>query len=110
MTLTGFTIRNGLAVDGGGIRLANASPWFVGCVISAKRASGNSGSLYGASGAPLFEHRRFIGNIAKQGGGAADTSALLDFWGATNPPFADLNSDGVINGVDISVLLNNWGT
>jgi hypothetical protein len=110
VTLTGFIIRNGLAVDGGGIRLANASPWFVDCVISGKRASGNSGGLYCASGAPLLEHRRFIDNIAMQGGGAADTSALLDFWGATNPRFADLNSDGVINGIDVFVLFNAWGT
>jgi len=37
----------------------------------------------------------------------ADLGILLNAWG-TNDPVADLNGDGVVDGADLGILLNNW--
>jgi len=40
---------------------------------------------------------------------AMDISVLLGFWGATNSPPADINRDGVVNALDLAALLASWG-
>ena len=40
----------------------------------------------------------------------ADLTILLNFWGFANPPVGDLDGDGTVGGADITVLLSNWGT
>ncbi len=41
--------------------------------------------------------------------GAADLAQLLDLWGLQNPPYGDLNGDGVISAADLAILLDRWG-
>lgn len=41
--------------------------------------------------------------------GLADLTILLNEWGATDFPPADLNQDGVVGLVDLTIQLNNWG-
>jgi hypothetical protein len=37
--------------------------------------------------------------------------ALLAFWGpVTTLPRADINADGFINGADLAILLDSWGS
>ena len=38
-----------------------------------------------------------------------DLGALLAIWGFTNPPYGDLNGDGVVDGIDLGQQLANWG-
>jgi len=65
---------------------------------------------------------RILGNAEKDSGGepcvgdlngdgvvnGADLGILLEAWGSSNPA-ADLNNDGVVNGADLGILLENWG-
>ena len=39
----------------------------------------------------------------------ADLALLLNQWGSTKPSNADINGDGVVNGADLAMLLNSWG-
>jgi hypothetical protein len=32
---------------------------------------------------------------------------MLSAWGASGGP-ADLNNDGIVNGLDLGILLSNW--
>lgn len=39
----------------------------------------------------------------------ADLALLLNAWGTTKPNPADLDHDGIVSGSDLSILLNSWG-
>ena len=39
----------------------------------------------------------------------ADLAELLSLWGFANPPYGDLNDDGVIGAQDLAILLDRWG-
>jgi hypothetical protein len=39
---------------------------------------------------------------------AIDLSLLVSRWN-TNDPDADLNNDGTVNAIDLSLLVSNWG-
>ena len=39
----------------------------------------------------------------------ADLAILLNLWGSTKPTPADLNQDGIVGGADLATLLNAWG-
>lgn len=49
--------------------------------------------------------------LFKPGGAGAPTSVLAAVRGPSAPPLnpADLNGDGVVDGADLAMLLNNWG-
>jgi hypothetical protein len=36
-----------------------------------------------------------------------DLGLMLSAWGASGGP-ADLNNDGIVNGLDLGILLSNW--
>ena len=36
----------------------------------------------------------------------SDLSILLNAWGGTGP--ADLNQDGTVNGMDLAIMMNAW--
>ena len=42
---------------------------------------------------------------------AVDLAILLGNWGPVPPnePAADLNGDGMVNAADLAILLGNWG-
>jgi hypothetical protein len=40
--------------------------------------------------------------------GAGDLAILLNSWG--EPSVADLNNDGITNGPDLTILLDNFGS
>ena len=65
--LYGFTVRNGKAssssLDGGGIRISNASPTIVGNVISENSAADNGGGISVRFGSPLIQ-----GNVIRNNG------------------------------------------
>lgn len=39
----------------------------------------------------------------------ADLALLLNQWGSTKPTNADIDGDGVVSGADLAMLLNSWG-
>ncbi len=41
---------------------------------------------------------------------AIDVTILLNFWGMVNPPVADLDQDGIVSASDLTILLNAWGS
>jgi hypothetical protein len=34
---------------------------------------------------------------------------MLGVWGVANPPYGDLNSDNIVTGADLGLLLSRWG-
>ena len=70
VVLSGFSVRNGAATEGGGIKLTNASPHLIDCVIANNSASGAGGGVHATASAPFFERCAILDNIAAQGGGA----------------------------------------
>jgi len=38
-----------------------------------------------------------------------DLALLLNAWGSTKPNPADIDNDGIVSGSDLSILLNSWG-
>jgi hypothetical protein len=38
-----------------------------------------------------------------------DLNILLSWWGIPNPPLGDLNKDGIVNAVDLGILLGRFG-
>ncbi len=59
--LSGFTVRNGHASVGGGVRVFNASPAITGCVITENRAGGGIG-IGVEFGSPLIQGNTITGN------------------------------------------------
>jgi len=41
---------------------------------------------------------------------AVELSIILSSWGSINPPLGDLNGDGIINAADLAALLARWGS
>ena len=67
--LEGLTFRNGVAADGAGIKLVQASPAIVDCVIENNVASAEGGGIFCASGAPQVADCIIRNNAARRGGG-----------------------------------------
>lgn len=67
--LDGFTIKDGLAEDGGGIYCRLSSPKIMNCVITNNYASYEGGGIYCHSSAPTIEDSNIICNSAKSRGG-----------------------------------------
>jgi len=71
--LSGLTLRNGRATEGGGIRCRGASPRIAGCILQSNEATYMGGGLLAWQGSPLIEGCRFEGNASasSSGGGLA---------------------------------------
>jgi parallel beta-helix repeat protein len=67
--IVGFTIRNGSASDGAGLKLTNAAPTLVNCVITENIATGSGGGIACSSSSPLLQNCTIVANSASQGGG-----------------------------------------
>ena len=76
--MRGFTIRNGSASTGAGIRLLLSSPDFSDCVIEGNTATGPGGGVACSSSSPNFVNCVIRGNSAAQGGGVAVSGATVD--------------------------------
>ncbi len=79
----GFTIRNGSASTGAGIRLLLSSPDFFDCVIEGNSATGVGGGVSCSSSSPNFVNCVIRNNAAAQGGGVAVAGATVDNSAAT---------------------------
>ena len=66
--LDGFTIRNGDAIDGGGVYILSASPTIQNCIISGNTASRFGAGIYLESGTLTLENVAIIGNAADKAG------------------------------------------
>ncbi len=74
--IDGFTLRNGLAASGGGVRIVNASATVTDCALTANVATSFGGGLYVQGGtAALTGCRLSLNNSASAGGGALCWSA-----------------------------------
>ena len=74
--LQGFTVTDGFATSGGGVRIEGASPSLVDVVVTANVAHNHGGGVYVSSGNPSFDHVRIQGNRADgEGGGMYVTGA-----------------------------------
>lgn len=72
--VSGFTITNGYANNGGGIYCKSTSPTITDCIITGNTASGNTandggGGIYCKSSSPTITNCTISGNTAYQGGG-----------------------------------------
>lgn len=70
--LEGFTITNGSAQNGGGMRCISSSPTIAHCIFARNRASGFGGGMYNQNSSPTISHCTFSENSAAQadsGGG-----------------------------------------
>jgi hypothetical protein len=79
-TIAGVTIRNGGAVDGGGLYLGGGAVFITDCVIAGNQASSGAG-IYQAAGAATIERTTVDGNRAIAFGGgitAAGESMHID--------------------------------
>jgi len=71
-------------------------------------ASNGNGST-SADGAPFSFTLRRPADLNGDGVvNGADITAVLNAWGAPGPTPEDLNGDGIVNGPDISAVLNAW--
>ena len=68
--LSGFTLRNGWAVDGGGIYCSGADPSVDHCLIEANFADDNGGAVFCESGGITLTNCTITENSANDGGGA----------------------------------------
>ena len=66
--LDGFTIRNGDAIDGGGVYILSASPTIQNCIISGNTASWFGAGIYLESGTLTLENVAIIGNASGNAG------------------------------------------
>lgn len=84
--LSGFTVQNGKAPNGGGILIANASPTIHYNIILGNKAVGAAGGysrgggmhVTGASAKPVVTCARFVRNDAEFGGGGLATTYFAD--------------------------------
>lgn len=84
--LSGFTVQNGRAANGGGILIANASPTIHYNILLGNKAVGASGGygrgggmhVTGASAKPVVTCARFVRNEAEFGGGGLATTYFAD--------------------------------
>ncbi len=68
--LEGFTITNGNAQSGGGIRCVNSNPRIYNCRIAGNAAGFvGGGGIYGEDGFPLIQNCTVTDNVASGGGG-----------------------------------------
>lgn len=75
--------------------------------IVALDAAGNASAAASASATTLTPKAGDINGDGVVNG--LDLSLLLTAWG-TNNAASDLNHDGTVNGLDLSILLSHWGT
>ena len=67
--LGGFTIRNGSAMDGGGVYCSGSSPTITQCVITGNYASSNGGGIFCDDADVTIDNCTIAGNRAFNGGG-----------------------------------------
>jgi parallel beta-helix repeat protein len=67
--LSGFTICNGVADNGGGIYCDNSSPTITNCTISGNSAVSEGGGIYCTESSPTITNCTISGNSADRGGG-----------------------------------------
>ncbi len=67
--LGGFTLRNGLAMDGGGVYCSGSSPTITQCVITGNRATSNGGGIFCDNADVTIDNCTIAGNRAFNGGG-----------------------------------------
>ncbi|MGA1869824.1 MAG: right-handed parallel beta-helix repeat-containing protein [bacterium] len=89
--LSGFTIKNGSAVKGGGIYCSSSSPTISNCTISGNSAEGGGG-IYCYSSSPTISNCTISGNSSEWNGGGIFCSSSSSpyivntiFWGNNGP-------------------------
>ena len=118
--VSGISIRNGSAPNGGGILIEQSSPVLDSCVFDANTATGDGGGAYidgdAAGATPIFSNCIFIGNDASLNGGAVGNKqaspsfincTLYDNSASSGPAMA--NSDNS-NPVVVNTIIYGAGT
>ncbi len=85
--IDGFTIRNGLAANGGGINCESSTATIVNNTITANAAT-SGGGLYCVTGSPQVWNNRITGNTASSTGGA------MAYCGDSQPNVAGNTMEG----------------
>ncbi|MFM1805721.1 MAG: hypothetical protein RL136_2600, partial [Planctomycetota bacterium] len=67
-TLRGFTIRNGVATEGAGLRITDSDPVIENCVFTQNTATGSGGAIHAVNSAADILLTTFTGNAATTGG------------------------------------------
>ena len=95
LTLSGFTISNGLSAIGAGIRITNGAPTIRNCLITNNVSTGVGGGVACSNSSALFEQCTISANLAVNGGGIA----IIGFAASGLPNQFDLCQ---VNGNDSS--------
>ena len=113
-TIAGVTIRNGGAVDGGGLYLGGGAVFITDCVITGNQA-GNGGGIYQAAGAATIERATIDGNRATQFGGGIVAageamrivdSALTNNEAAVNTMAPNHGGGGMVAAAHLTTIQN----
>lgn len=99
--LEGFTLTGGVAQDGGGIRIFQASPTLERLYIYGNSAKNGGGGISVSYGGPLISNTVLWGNTAQDGAGLAGRASTLELIGATVTQNTASLSGGGVTCVDI---------
>ncbi len=101
--LSGFTIRNGYAADGGGVRCDFSNPTLTNCTFSNNTASYDGGGMYNKLSNPTMINCAFSNNMANYyGGGMYNESS--------NPTMTNCTFSGNMSWEDGGGMYNSFGT
>jgi len=92
-TISGFTITNGYAVDGGGIYCGDSTPFITNCIITGNSASDNGGGIYEGT----LSHCTVAGNAASFGGGIHAGTANNCSFSSNSASFGGGMHEGTAN-------------
>lgn len=105
--ISGFTIRNGSASEGGGVNFDSSNSTLTGCIITGNEADMNGGGVYVDGGSPTIVNNVLYNNAAFFGGafymdGASPTFANNTIYGNTA-----VSCGGALYGTDSQFTMNN---
>lgn len=107
--LEGFTITNGSAQDGGGVRVAQSDPTLLRLIVRNNTATNSGGGLSVSYADPLMANLLIYGNSARDGAGIGGRAATMELYNSTVASNTAAKGGGGLTCIDLCsiTLLNN---
>jgi len=108
----GFIVEDGVAADGAGITVNNASPVIANTIIRSNAAQGNGGGIYIANGNPILYNVEISGNTAARGAGMFNANGNPQLTNVTiSGNLASSSGGGIANSASAPDIRNTivWG-